>query len=234
MQHSVQYGYNCSLSEANWAEISAVSATNDAANVWSVGDTKVMPSKSTSSNAVLFEIIDFNKDKLSTGGVAGITFGTKYIPSIKGAFKMNNGTTNEGGYPDSQGFHTINDEVYNVVFPDEVKAVMKTVQKECYVNRQLETISCRVFLFSASEVNYPDDYFPTNEGTAYAAFTGNEARAKQMATGNPPSPTGQYCDWWLRTRSFVDDGTFCYVNSSGAIGNENANISKYMCFGFCV
>ena len=194
-----------------------------------------MPSKGTPSNAVMFEIIDFNHDQLSTGGTAGITFATKYIPTVKGAFKMNNSAVNNGGYPNSAGFNKINSEVYNEVFTDEVKAVAKEVKKLCYVDGSMETINAKVFLFSTAEVNVSDpDGYPGNEGSPYAAFTDRYSRKKEDATGNPPSPSGTSRQWWLRTCSFYHDGTFAYVTEDGTTMLRSANDSKYMCFGFCV
>lgn len=194
-----------------------------------------MPSKGTPSNAVMFEIIDFNHDQLSTGGIAGISFATKYIPTVKGAFKMNSSAINNGGYPDSEGFDKINNELYNEVFTNEVKAVVKEVQKPCYVDGSMETINAKVFLFSASEINESNPAaFPGNEGTPYAAFTNNSSRQKEDATGNPPSSSGVNREWWLRTCSFYHDGSFVYVTVDGTTMLGQANKAKYMCFGFCV
>lgn len=130
-----QYKVFATLNDYSWEEISAVSASGDAANLFSVGDCKavtlngdiVVPSfviaLSLSSYSTCVYILDFDHDMSSTNGTKdGITFGTFKTAVSNGVdvallssqygsdgsyFGMNTTSTNSGGWKSSYMRYTV-------------------------------------------------------------------------------------------------------------------------------
>lgn len=82
-------------------------------------------------------------------------------------------------------------------------------------------LNTKIFLLSASEVSFNNDYMPTNEGAELSYFAGcadNAADSKRIANLN-----GTATRWWLRT-------PYCYNTRLSAIGtNINGNMSWNSC-----
>lgn len=111
-----QYKVFRTLNDYSWEEISAVSASGDAANLFNVGDCKVVTLNGVagSSNGLTLNttlhcyILGFNHDMSSEGGNKdGITFGTFKTATSNGTdvclvnssdFGMNTTNTNSGGW----------------------------------------------------------------------------------------------------------------------------------------
>lgn len=118
-----QYKVFATLNDYSWAEISAVSASGDAANLFSVGDCKEITldgNIGTSSFRIsaYCYILDFDHDMSSANGTKdGITFGTfKFVNNAKtdmciaGAsynYQINQTDTNSGGWKNSYMRYTV-------------------------------------------------------------------------------------------------------------------------------
>ena len=118
-----QYKMFATLNDYSWAEISAVSASGDAANLFSVGDCKQIMldgniGTSSFCSSVYCYILDFNHDISSANGTKdGITFGTfKFVNNAKtdmciaGAsynYQINQTDTNSGGWKKSYMRYTV-------------------------------------------------------------------------------------------------------------------------------
>lgn len=107
------------LNDYSWAEISAVSTSGDAANLFSVGDCKAITLNGTatilslSSYSTCVYILDFNHDKSSSSGVAdGITFGC-FKTALSDGTDIAICTSLYGNYSSS-----INDFCMNFALPD--------------------------------------------------------------------------------------------------------------------
>ena len=118
-----QYKVFATLNDYSWAEISAVSQSGDAANLFSVGDCKEITldgNIGTSSFRIsaYCYILDFDHDMSSANGTKdGITFGTfKFVNNAKtdmciaGAsynYQINQTDTNSGGWKNSYMRYTV-------------------------------------------------------------------------------------------------------------------------------
>lgn len=118
-----QYKVFRTLNDYSWEEISAVSASGDAANLFSVGDCKqIMLDGNIGTSSFRIDvycyILDFNHDISSANGTKdGITFGTfKFVNNAKtdmciaGAsynYQINQTDTNSGGWKKSYMRYTV-------------------------------------------------------------------------------------------------------------------------------
>ncbi len=124
-----QYKVFATLNDYSWTEISVVSASGDASNYWSIGDTKRIELNGTVGNYFVqyfyyCYILDFNHDQSSANGAKdGITFGTfknsggidialkkessTYQDNNSNALTMNPNATNEGGWKNCNMRYTI-------------------------------------------------------------------------------------------------------------------------------
>lgn len=118
-----QYKVFATLNDYSWEEISSVSASGDAANLFSVGDCKQIMldgniGTSSFRSSVYCYILDFNHDISSANGTKdGITFGTfKFVNNAKtdmciaGAsynYQINQTDTNSGGWKKSYMRYTV-------------------------------------------------------------------------------------------------------------------------------
>lgn len=216
---------------ATWAQIEAISKSGKAASAFKVGDEKTITL--TTGEEVTLVILDFNHDNLTAGGKAGITLGMKNLLATK--YPMNSSNTNAGGWT-SSAMRTSTMQTLLGQLPDEVKAVIKPVNKLTSAGEQSTTInttSDSLFLLSEIEVFETRSYSVAGEGTQYAYYRdiANTAakRIKKLSNG-----TGSANGWWLRSPGASGSTRFCLVNSTGGAVYYSASSSSGVAFGFCV
>ena len=204
-----------------------VSATKNAASVWSVGDTKDI---SVSGETLTMEIIGFNHDNLQSGGKAGITLGMKHL--MRNTRQMNSTDTNSGSFVGSDMYDYLNSTFYNGM-PSDLRSVIKSVNKVTGESNGsssgTRTDAMEIFLFSEQEVFGSKKYSVGNEGSQYSRFTTSSTRIKKSSNGS-----GSASRWWLRSPDSGNSSTFCIVYSDGTANFISANLSAGVCFGFCV
>ena len=205
--------------------------------MWSVGDAKDF---TVNGETLTTEIVGFNHDQLTSGGTAGITFGTR--DCMAALRQMNSTNTNEGGYTNSDLYNWLTTTVYNGLQSD-LKSVIKAVNKQTtggYTDTSVHTESMKVWLFSLSETT--DDSssapgYPNSEGARYPIFTGDASTVKKLSNGN-----GEDTYWWLRSpgagySSGAYDyykGFFCIGVRGGRSYDGTPTSQHGICFGFCV
>lgn len=216
---------------ATWAQIEAISKSGKAASAFKVGDEKTITL--TTGEEVTLVILDFNHDNLTAGGKAGITLGMKNLLATK--YPMNSSNTNAGGWT-SSAMRTSTMQTLLGQLPDEVKAVIKPVNKLTSAGEQSTTInttSDSLFLLSEIEVFETRSYSVAGEGTQYAYYRdiANTAakRIKKLSNG-----TGSASGWWLRSPYASYSTYFCNVNLNGNANYYYAGYSYGVAFGFCV
>ena len=216
---------------ATWAQIEAISKSGKAASAFKVGDEKTITL--TTGEEVTLVILDFNHDNLTAGGKAGITLGMKNLLATK--YPMNSSNTNAGGWT-SSAMRTSTMQTLLGQLPDEVKAVIKPVNKLTSAGEQSTTInttSDSLFLLSEIEVFETRSYSVAGEGTQYAYYRdiANTAakRIKKLSNG-----TGSAYRWWLRSPGASYSAYFCSVDGNGYADYLGASISNGVAFGFCV
>jgi len=216
---------------ATWAQIEAISKSGKAASAFKVGDEKTITL--TTGEEVTLVILDFNHDNLTAGGKAGITLGMKNLLATK--YPMNSSNTNAGGWT-SSAMRTSTMQTLLGQLPDEVKAVIKPVNKLTSAGEQSTTInttSDSLFLLSEIEVFETRSYSVAGEGTQYAYYRdiANTAakRIKKLSNG-----TGSASGWWVRSPRASSSTSFCVVGLNGGAGSSLASYSFGVAFGFCV
>ena len=200
-----------SFADCDWATISAISESGKASSAFKVGDEKEVTL--TTGEKITMVILGFNHDNLTGGGKAGVTLGMKNCLSTN--YVMNPTSTNAGGWSESTMRTSTMQTLYGLL-PDEVKAVIKPVDKvTARYDRggALDTTSDKLFLFSQREVMGNNMYSKTsqmsfpNEGEQYEYF-------KNAPIPNPKTGTGAFS---------VLEGTGCFYTSDTAVANKYDN-----------
>ncbi len=216
---------------ATWAQIEAISKSGKAASAFKVGDEKTITL--TTGEEVTLIILGFNHDNLTAGGKAGITLGMKDLLATR--YPMNSSNTNAGGWT-SSAMRTSTMQTLLGQLPDEVKAVIKPVNKLTSAGEQSTTInttSDSLFLLSEIEVFGTRSYSVAGEGTQYAYYRDiantTAKRVKKLSNG-----TGSANSWWLRSPGASYSALFCVVDYIGLADVSIAGYSSGVAFGFCV
>lgn len=242
-----------SLKDLSWAEINSVSESGKAGEVFNLHDTKEI--ELTTGEKVVLEIVGFDHDTLASDATkkAGITFGTKN--SLTQYCKMN--PTDEvraGGWKTSEMRTVyIRERFYNVL-PEELKAVIKQVNKNSigntiislygYAAYNVETTVDDVWLFSAREVGAERDLSSTSgqsvlderEGTPYPALTDGDQYESARKKNRGTSGEGvSYFTRSIRPKSYGgSDETYECVWENGNIYGMLQYEEYGMVVGFCI
>lgn len=214
------------LANNTWAQIAAASEAGVAASTWSVGDTKNI---TVGGETLTVEIVGFNHDDLASGGKAGITFGLKNL--MANTRQMNSSNTNAGGFTGSDMYEWLQGTLLNSL-PSDLRAVLKSVNKKTSAGSQSSTINTnamKIFLFSEIEIFGSVTYSKSGEGSQYSRFATASSRIKYLSNGSGSANT-----WWERSPYGINSNYFCVVNSDSDANTNSANISRGVCFGFCV
>ena len=218
--------YDPVLANNSWEQIAAVSEAGIASTAWNVGDTKNIV---VSGETLTVEIVGFNHDDLASGGKAGITFGLKNL--MANTRKMNSSETNTGGFTESDMYEWLQGTLLNSL-PADLRAVIKIVNKKTSAGSHSSTINTnamKIFLFSEIEIFGSVTYSKSGEGSQYSRFATASSRIKYLSNGS-----GSANSWWERSPRGVSSNDFCFVDSGGNAGYNDANLSRGVCFGFCI
>ena len=180
------------------------------------------------------EIIGYNHDNLAVGsGKAPLTFFCADLPQI--LHRMNEDSTNEGGYKDSEMREFLNGELFNAL-PDQLKSIVKQVYKISdggSTNKTLVTTSDNCWLASYDEVGLiSGSNNLSGQGEIYSdVFSSNKDTRKKYITDD--TATG---GWWLRSSYYSTNSNsmFWRVTNSGGSYSDIAFNSFYVAFGFCI
>lgn len=214
------------LDDCSWDEIAMYGKSGMASHVFSVGDTKVVPL--TDNTSIHVRIIGLAHDKDRENNILPITFET--VETLNRDFRMNEESTNKGGWQNSAMRRVLNDTVFNDLLPDDLKAVISPCLKETSLGGNSEKTgftSDNLFILSEQEIFGRKIYSHGNEGHWYDWYKQENvsyAKAKQNGEQN----------WrWERSRSGAASA-FCAVGSSGSASNYTASAGHGVSFGFCV
>ena len=223
--------YSEVLAENTWAQIAQAVADKDPIlDVWQVGDTK---DEVIAGETLTFAIMGKNMDDLADGsGKAGLTFGmTQLMASTR---QMNSSNTNAGSFAGSAMYSWLSGTIYPNLTA-ELKDAIKAVNKKTSSgggSSVIRTDAMYLWLFSEIEVFGKTTYSYAGEGTQYPYFATSAERIKRLSNG-----AGAASDWWERSpRRNYGDRHFCLVDASGIpnAGNGTHNLSRAVCFGFCI
>ena len=182
------------------------------------------------------QIVGFNHDDLADGsGKAGITFGMKdlYLTTPP----MNSSTTNAGGWDECQMRTSTMQEIFNNL-PDELQAVIKTVNKKATSGSQSTSITTsqdKLWLYSEVELDGTTESGYKDEGTQYEYWQSHNTdsdRVKRIDNGR--GPEGGDDDYWLRSPITVSSSAFRTITSGGVVSSYYSGGSCGVCFCFCI
>lgn len=207
-----------------------ISSSGYASSVFSIGETKSVPF--IDNENILVEIVGFNHDTISTGGTAGITFGTKNAIE-NGRKKMRDTRSNYGGFKITNIYSKLNtdSDSYYSYLPQELQQKIKAVDKitaQGGISGGTVTESVKLFLFSDDEVFNQSLRPNTPEGSQYSRFSNSSSRLKN------DGDSGSAVAWWLRS-PYSDGGQYGVVELDGTLSHRNSDVNTpSICFGFCV
>lgn len=208
----------------------------------SVGDQVTLPLNGTN---YAFDVIGFNHDALTTPtaygaatatGKAGITFQMHDL--FNEYFAMNDANSNAGGWKSSK-MRTSTMVTMKGYLPAAWQTAIKPVNKLSGVgdgaSSGTEVVSDNCFLLAEGEI-FGSEYGYGGSGysfddecakvTQYAYYKAGNSRIKKR--------NGSADFWWERSPSSGNGNSFCVVNRDGNAGNNSADYTNGVAFGFCV
>ena len=247
-----QYKVFATLNDYSWAEISAVSASGDAKNLFSVGDTKSIVLNGTVGNTTFSNVkidayilgIDHNaeiegnnrihfcigKVNNKTVGLVDSQYG-KYPMTSSGYFSMSygNSNTNSGGWNGCYMRNSVMQWIKNVL-PTELQNVLKTVTKFTD-NTGGGNGSGSSYVTSTTETICLEAEFEVQGVITYAnSYEQNKQQQYDYyKNGNSKvrykyNNTNSAVWWWNRSPYSDDSNYFCRVITVGSAGNANSRL----------
>lgn len=179
------------------------------------------------------EIIAHNHDNLADGsGKAPLTFFCVDLPQI--LHRMNEESTNEGGWEASEMREFVNSELLNAL-PNELRAIILPVYKISdggATNNSLVTTTDSCWLASSEEVGLTSLTSVAGQGQTYDSIFSSNQNSRKKYIMNTTTEGG----WWLRTSYYSTNssGIFYRVTIYGGYYPEIASNKFYVAFGFCI
>ena len=250
------------LNDNSWATIQDVAASGNAANYWSVGDTKNITINGKVGNftfanlAVQTYIIGFDHNSAREGtktihfligkidgkevALCDNQFGNEQASA--GYFHMNNSRTNSGGWDGCYMNKTLLNGTSNSLLkalPSELQAVIQPVTK--YTDNTgggSNTASyvtgkpCKLFLLAEFEVQGTRSYANSAEQNYQQQYAYFKAGNPKIANRHTAVTSAVW--WWLRSPYYNNGNFFCNVSSDGSPSSYLASWSAGVRPGFCV
>lgn len=214
-----------SLEDCTWDQIHRIGQAGKEAEYFLIGDTKSVTL--TTGELIEMRIIGMRHDLLEDGtGYAPFTF--HMANCLNANDIINSGNVVTGGWNLCQLREKINGSTYYGVVPEDVRNVIKTVQKSTTSgNTTTITISMdKMWLLSTYEVSGSTSNAFSGEGNPYAYYTTTTSRIKLRS--------GSAATWWLRSVKNTSNSDFCYIDTGGSTTYGGAASGRGIAFAFCV
>ena len=220
------------LNAYTWDEIKAIADAGKAADVFKVGDEKVV--ELYTGEKITLVILGFNHDNKTDGSKAAITFGTKDL--IDGEYEMNEITTdgvndygnNVGGWCKSKMREVYMRRLF-ALLPTELQKAITPVEKMTGAGGGKDELYKSIddlFLFSRVEVDGNESYVVKGEGVQYDYYKDPDHIDKTRR--------GR-ADWyWLRSPRVSSPTFFHNVLAAGLVYYSGVGSSYGVSFGFCI
>lgn len=220
------------LNAYTWDEIKAIADAGKAADVFKVGDEKII--ELYTGEKVTLVILGFNHDNKTDGSKAAITFGAKDL--IDGEYEMNEITTdddydygsNVGGWCKSKMREVYMRRLF-ALLPTDLQKAITPVEKMTGAGGGKDELYKSIddlFLFSRVEVDGNESYVVKGEGEQYEYYKDPDHIIKTRR--------GR-ADWyWLRSPIVGNTSSFHNVITTGNVNYGIAGISDGVSFGFCI
>ena len=209
---------------------------NNNTNVYNVGDTKTVDMGSLGTHTLRIA----NKStpsECSTTGFSQTACGfVLEFADIIDEQRMNNSTSNEGGWEASQLRTYLNSTVYNLI-PEEIRNnIIDTYVVSGHGSKDSNnfTTTDKVYLLSTKEVWGKEG--ATNVCTRDTAevetrqldYYKSQGIKTDSNNGAIKKYNGNTKNWWLRTADSADSDDFMRVNDTGHWGDSTANVTNYV------
>lgn len=223
-----------SFADATWEQIAQVAEAGTASDYFAVGDEKTI-TLSTDEQITLV-ILGFNHDDLSDGsGKAGITIGMKNLLATQ--YSINATATNAGGWDESE-MRTSTMATLLSQLPSDLQSVVKQVNKKATAGSQSTSITTsadKLWLLAEVEVDGTTSAGYADEGERYEYWKtvkdGTVAADRIKYSSNGSGSAGL---WWLRSPRVSTSMFFLGITSAGGVFDYSANVTRGVCFCFCV
>ena len=230
-----------SFATDDWARIASYAESGKAADVYKVGDEKVI--ELSTGETITLVILGFNHDDKAGGGKAGISIGMKNC--LTTTYPMNASSTNVNGW-DGSAMRVNTMQTLLTQLPADLQGVIKPVLKKATAgNKSTNIVTSTDKLWLLSLIEIMGDISPANgagyvgEGEQYeywrtikdGAGTGTAANPDRIKTAGDD---GAATVWWLRSPYVSSATRFHIVYTSGNVNYFNAGNSYGVSFGFCV
>ena len=230
-----------SFATDDWARIASYAESGKAADVYKVGDEKVI--ELSTGETITLVILGFNHDDKAGGGKAGISIGMKNC--LTTTYPMNASSTNVNGW-DGSAMRVNTMQTLLTQLPADLQGVIKPVLKKATAgNKSTDIVTSTDKLWLLSLIEIMGDISPANgvgyvgEGEQYeywrtikdGAGTGTAANPDRIKTAGDD---GAATVWWLRSPCVGRTTNFHGVIATGLVGYSYAGYSYGVSFGFCV
>ena len=215
-----------SLDDCTWEQINLIGAAGKGAEYFTVGETKDVTF--TTSEVIQLRLVGMNHDLLADGSGQYAPFSFHMVDCLQATGQMEGSNINTNGWNGCAMRNKCNTTYFNAM-PDDLKAVIKQVQKKASAGNQSATIVTsldKIWLAAEIEIFGAITYSKTGEGSQYAYYTNSGVRIKKVA--------GAASTWWERSPGGGNATNFCSVNSSGAANYYSASASNGVALGLCV
>ena len=208
---------------------------------FSIGDKiKIVPNTTVFSDTeIILQVVGFNHfRRVDNDEFASVVFHMMGIMNSK--YKMENTTTNSGGWPSSAMREWLNNTIFPEL-PQRWKSMIRTVKVMSSVGQASPNIVISedtLFLPSVAEVGYlaTDEPFVSEvdasaENRTFSVFTDSASRIRKYYNG-----AGSATMWWLRSPDMGN--TFYRVVETGSVSSTSsystANSWHGVSFGFSI
>lgn len=231
----------------SWDDIAAISESGQAAEYFSVGDTRDI---AFGDETITIAIAGFNHDDLADGsGKAGMSIVCMTVPNIKNKWTANQSSSYRHLYDKSE-VHSLLNSTWKNKLPAELSAKIKAVTKTFCSSKNKDTtgtktVSCDLWALSAAELGAinTSGYFVAT-GSTYALFpvVNSDTTYLQNLPTVKVANMSYNAHYWMRQLFRNGSGCVCYAKEDGGYNtvvdtklyDTSDNYAHYIRFGFCI
>lgn len=219
------------LNDLTWAQISELSESGKAKEMFKVGDEKEL--ELSTGEKITVCVMGFDHDDLADeSGKAGITFGMENCLATQ--YPMSTGSAPMSGWKDTE-MRTNTMETLLSQLPADLQSVIKQVKKKSILNNNnntLVTTTDKLFLFGYREINSNSSI---KDGETYEYWrTVKDGTVQNNCIKHLSNANGIDTIWWLRLNVSISSGNFLSITKVGSASPTNRTTLCGVSFGFCV
>ncbi len=219
-----------SFAEDSWDMIAYMVRTGKASEVYNVGDTKEVTVEGYSNGREqTFTVRIANMSTPEECNSEGFSqtacgFVIEFVDIIT-KHKMNSTKTNVGGWPASEMYSFVNEDIYNAL-PSDLRNIIIDTYTVSSLSTSKFISTDKLYLLSTKEV-YNSSSGVDETSTRQLDYYNNNGVTKDNYSGaKKPIKVGVTYGWWLRTAISYPINNFNYVTSTGRFDQDDANATK--------